>query len=82
MPADRQQPTTIIVNQQPSQALPALVNVFLPGVGQLIQGRFLACIAWWLAFAVSIALMMAVIGFVTTPILWLACIVDAARYRR
>lgn len=41
---------TVVVERQ-SQALPALLNVFLPGVGQLIQGRFLAFVGWWSLFS-------------------------------
>lgn len=75
-------PNVIVVNQgRQSQALPALVNVFLPGVGQLIQGRILAWLVWWVVLALSAASMFIVIGFVLTPILWLICIIDAARYK-
>src|SRR5438128_2393077 len=41
---------TVVIHAPPqSQALPALVNAFcIPGLGQLIQGRLLAAICWWL----------------------------------
>jgi len=64
-----------------SQALPALVNVFFPGLGQLIQGRILAWLLWWVALFVSALLTLAVIGFITTPILWILCVIDAAKYK-
>ena len=78
------QPPVVVVNApQPrqSQALPALVNFFLPGLGQLIQGRVLAAIVWWVVMLVSVLATMAVVGFLTTPILWILCIVDAAKYK-
>jgi len=64
-----------------SQALPALVNVFFPGLGQLIQGRILAWLLWWVALFVIALLTLAVIGFITTPILWILCVIDAAKYK-
>lgn len=78
-----QQPQTaeqvVIIKQ--SQALPALVNVFFPGIGQLIQGRVVAWLVWWLALGVSLVLTLVLVGLITTPILWIACIVDAAKYK-
>ena len=70
---------TVVVHE--SQTLPALVNVLLPGVGQLIQGRFAAWLGWWIVLFVSGLLILAGIGLVTTPILWILCILDAAKYR-
>jgi len=77
-----QQPQTIIVQApRQSQALPALASFCFPGLGQLIQGRVLAAMAWFVANLVSVALIFAGIGILTTPILWLLCVMDAAKYR-
>ena len=76
------QPQTIVVQApRQSQALPALASFCLPGLGQLIQGRVLAGMAWFVANLVSVALIFAGVGLITTPILWLLCIMDAAKYR-
>ena len=78
------QPQTIVMQaprQQQSQALPALASFCLPGLGQLIQGRVLAGMAWFGANLISLALIFAGVGLITTPILWLVCIMDAAKYR-
>ena len=76
--------TVVYVNapQQapPSQALPALVSLFLPGVGQLIQGRVTAWILWQICWGISLCLCLLIIGFITTPILSIACVIDAAKY--
>lgn len=56
------------------------MNVFFPGIGQLIQGRFGAFVLWWVLLGISAVATMAFIGFITTPILWIWCIIDAARY--
>ena len=77
-----QPPQTIIVQApRQSQALPALASFCFPGLGQLIQGRVLAGAAWFVANAISGVLILAGIGIITTPILWLLCIVDAAKYK-
>ena len=75
------QPTIVVQAPRQSQALPALASFCIPGLGQLIQGRALTGMAWFVANLVSLALIAVVIGFVTTPILWLLCIMDAAKYR-
>ena len=76
------QPQTIVVQApRQSQALPALASFCLAGLGQLIQGRVLAGMAWFVANLVSVALIFAGVGLITTPILWLLCIMDAAKYR-
>lgn len=71
---------TVVVQQQ-SQALPALVNVFLPGVGQLIQGRIMAALCWWVILALSAASLFVFVGVVLLPLMWILNIVDAAKYR-
>lgn len=79
----KDQKTTIIVQQ--SQALPALCSFFIPGLGQIIQGRvldalltFLAvCLFWLLGFAL---LFLFPLGILIGPVgnIWAA--VDAAKY--
>ena len=90
----QQQPQqTVVVNQpRQSQALPALINIFFPGVGQLIQGRVLTWLAVWALFALcniigivtmategaqGLGLAMLLIG---NPLLWLITIIDAAKW--
>jgi TM2 domain-containing membrane protein YozV len=77
-------PTPVVVHigrSKESQALPALANIFLPGLGQLIQGRVIAAIAFHIAMWLNIVLMFALIGFITFPLCYIWCIVDAAKYR-
>lgn len=81
MKGDNPAPTTIIVNAPTSQALPALVNFFcFPGLGQLIQGRILAAIFWWVACFLAAWSMLIGIGFLLLPLAWILCVIDAARY--
>jgi TM2 domain-containing membrane protein YozV len=73
--------TTIIAAPAQSQALPALVNFFcFPGLGQLIQGRVMAALVWWGLHLVCAALCVVGIGFFIWPIVWIGCVIDAARY--
>lgn len=74
------------INQpRQSQALPALVNIFIPPVGQLIQGRVLAFVGWFLAFVIiNVVVAFVTLGFgllISIPLMWLLCIVDAAKYQ-
>ncbi len=71
-----------VVQARQSQALPALLNAFcFPGLGQLIQGRLLAAIVWWCLHTLAALSVLVGVGFVLWPIVWLLCIVDAARYQ-
>jgi len=74
--------TTIYVDQS-SQALPALCNFFMPGLGQLIQGRVGAAIGFFFGhiFVVMSIFVTFGIGFFWAVPFWIWCIVDAARYR-
>ena len=73
---------TVIVNVPQSQAIPALVNAFcFPGLGQLIQGRLLAAIVWWCLHLLAALSVIVGIGLFLWPLIWLLCIVDAARYQ-
>lgn len=60
--------------------LAAICNLFIPGLGQLVQGRILAAIIFFIAFAVSGALTMVLIGWITLPIVYIWSIINAARY--
>lgn len=59
--------------------LPAIINIFVPGLGQLLQGRILAAL---LFFVSIVACTLTVIGIPIAVLLILWCIYDAARYER
>ena len=71
---------TVYVQAPPSQALPALANFFWPGLGHLIQGRTMDGIGWFIAIIAAAISCLIVVGFFLTPVLWIWCIVDAAKY--
>lgn len=78
-----QQPQTIVINntQPQSQALPALASFFIPGLGQLIQGRLFSAIAIFVLYCAAVASIFILIGIVLAPLVWIIAIVDAARYQ-
>ncbi len=59
----------------------ALCNIFFPGLGQLVQGRLMAAIAFFLAWVISGALIYVAVGFILLPIVYLWAIIDAARFK-
>ena len=59
----------------------AICNVFFPGLGQLVQGRILAAIFFFLGMAISWVLVWVAIGWRLVPIVYLWSIIDAARYK-
>lgn len=61
--------------------LAAICNVFIPGLGQLVQGRILAALAFFIFNAIAWALVWVAIGWLLVPIVYLWAIIDAARYR-
>jgi hypothetical protein len=80
MQPQQPQPQVVIVNQ-PSQVVPALLNAFCwPGLGHFVQGRLLAGLIWLCLWGFSLALCFLVVGVFLAPIVWILSIVDAARY--
>ncbi|MEO3678052.1 hypothetical protein [Rheinheimera fenheensis] len=59
----------------------ALCNVFFPGLGQLVQGRILAAIIFFLVCATGYALFWLVFPFIIAAIVHLWAIIDAAKFR-
>lgn len=60
----------------------AVVNIFFPGFGQLIQGRVMSAILWWILL-VPLALLTAFTGIFIVLLFpaYVWCIVDSVRYR-
>ena len=58
-----------------------LASFFIPGLGQLINGRVLSAIFWFLLLVVLTAISAATagIGLILQIPAWIWCIVDAAK---
>lgn len=61
--------------------LAAICSFFIPGLGQLVQGRILAAILFFVGMAISWGLTLVLIGWIMVPIVYLWAIIDAAKYR-
>jgi len=61
--------------------LAAICSFFIPGLGQLVQGRLLTAILFFIGMIVSWALTWVLIGWAMVPIVYLWCIIDAAKYK-
>lgn len=59
----------------------ALCSFFLPGLGQLVQGRILAALLFFLFIGAGYAMGWLVFPAVIGALLHLWCIIDAARFR-
>lgn len=56
-----------------------ILSFFIMGLGQIYNGQIGKGVLFIVLYAVSFALMFVVIGFITTPILWIVGMVDANR---
>lgn len=59
----------------------ALCNIFIPGLGQLVQGRILAAILFFVTCVVGYALFWLVIPAIIAAIVQLWSIIDAAKFK-
>jgi TM2 domain-containing membrane protein YozV len=59
----------------------ALANVFVPGLGQLLQGRLLAAILFFVLIVTGYALWFLLIPAILAAVLHLWCILDAAIWK-
>lgn len=80
-----QPPQVVVVQQAPppqSQLVPALLNFFcLPGLGQLVQGRPMAALLWYIAASLALAsVALFGVGLILFPLVVILCVVDAARF--
>lgn len=62
----------------------AICNVFIPGLGQLVQGRIMKAIIFFLCASICYALATTIVLFIFWPVgaifhLW--SIIDAAKYK-
>lgn len=59
----------------------AICSFFFPGLGQLVQGRVMAALMFFVAAVISGALIIVLVGYVLYPIVWIWGIIDAAKYQ-
>ncbi len=70
-----QQVVTVVQAKNPGLA--AILSFFFVGLGQIYNGQIGKGIVFIICYVISILLMFVVIGFITTPVLWIAGMIDA-----
>jgi len=60
-----------------SPGLAAVLSFFFVGLGQIYNGQIGKGIIFIILYVISILLMFVIIGFITTPLLWIWGMVDA-----
>lgn len=65
------------MEQKKTHGVPALLSLFVPGLGQVVKGQWLKGIGIWIGLAICSVLMFVIIGYILAPILWLWQIYDA-----
>ena len=60
-------------------ATAAILSFLFMGLGQAYNGEIAKAVVFLILYAISIFLTYFMIGFVTTPILWIGSVVDAYR---
>ena len=58
-------------------AIATVLSFFFMGLGQIYNGQVGKGIIFIICYIISLALMFIVIGFITTPILWIWGMIDA-----
>ena len=58
-------------------SIATILSFFFMGLGQIYNGQIGKGVVFIILYGISVALMWVVIGFVTTPILWIWGMVDA-----
>lgn len=71
----------ITAAQQTSNMIAAVLSFFLPGLGQLGQGRTAAGLTLMVFFVISILLCFVLVGFILVPVVCLAAALDAVMWR-
>ncbi len=69
------QPSSPVFYKNPGLA--AVLSFFYMGLGQIYNGQLHKGIAFLIAYSISWLLMALLIGFLTTPILWIYGMYDA-----
>lgn len=57
--------------------LGAVLSFFYMGLGQIYNGQIAKGIFFIIAYSISLVLMIVIIGFISTPILWIYGMYDA-----
>jgi TM2 domain-containing membrane protein YozV len=59
----------------------AICSFFIPGLGQLVQGRIFAALLFFVALVIGGGLTVIFVGWLILPVVYLWAIIDAARFK-
>ncbi|MDQ0159938.1 hypothetical protein [Alkalibacillus salilacus] len=62
---------------QKNAGLAAVLSFLFSGLGQVYNGEIGKGVIFMVAYAISALLMIVIIGFITTPIIWIWGMIDA-----
>ena len=62
---------------QKNPGVATVLSFFFMGLGQIYNGQIGKGIIFIILYAISVALIFVIVGFITTPILWIWGMVDA-----
>lgn len=57
--------------------IPAILSLFVPGLGQMVKGEIGKGIMIWFGFVFSLVLMFVLVGLILTPLVWFWSVYDA-----
>lgn len=77
LPPERPREPPRIVQPAKSPGVAAVLSCLVCGLGQIYNGQILKGVIFFVLFATSVAAIFLVIGFFTTPVMWLWGVVDA-----
>ena len=70
------EPRVIVIKTQKNPGVAAVLSFFWTGLGQIYNGQIGMGVLLMICYVISWWLMFVVIGFITTPILWIYGMVD------
>lgn len=59
----------------------AICNIFIPGLGQLVQGRIFLAIIFFVASIIAYASIFILVGYILVPVVYIWAIIDAAKFK-
>ena len=60
-----------MVKKQEKHIAPLVASLFLPGLGHILKGEIFGGVGIILVYSFSLLLCFLLIGFITTPIIWI-----------
>lgn len=67
----------VVIKAQKNPGIAAVLSFFWAGLGQIYNGEIGKGVLLLIVYVVSCVMMIIVIGFITTPILWIYGMIDA-----